>query len=78
MVYLKATFAGLMAALVGAVLTIVVPLCVQLVRIRLQARGAAGAGAISFVLSGVFAFALFLVVAVCFVAGFWWVISRQP
>ena len=77
MIYLKATFAGLMAALVGAVLTVLVPLCVQLVRLRLQVRdGQLGSWSLGFVLGTSFGLALFLVVAVCFVTGFWWAFSR--
>jgi Na+/melibiose symporter-like transporter len=80
MLYLKATFAGVMAALVGAVLIVVLPLCVQLIRLRWQTRGeSAGVGAASFgfVLGFGFGIGLFLVVAVCFVGGFWWVVSRN-
>ena len=78
MLYLKAAFVGTMAALVGAVLTVVVPLCVQLIRMRMEMRDQpAGIGAVSFVLGFGFGAALFLVVAVCFVSGFWWVISRS-
>ncbi|HEX7138833.1 MAG TPA: hypothetical protein VF219_13330 [Vicinamibacterales bacterium] len=79
MVYLKATFAGVMAALVGAVLTVLVPLCVQLVRLRWQrgGEGDAGSAGFGFVLGSSFGLALFLVVAACFVTGFWWVIRRH-
>jgi hypothetical protein len=78
MLYLKAMFVGVIAALVGAVLTVVVPLCVQLIRLRWQTRGElAGTGAVSFVLGFGFAIALFVVVGVCFVSGFWWVVSRN-
>jgi hypothetical protein len=78
MLYLKATFAGVMAALVGAVLTVVVPLCVQLVRLRWQMRSEMiGTASFSFVLGFRFGIILFLVVAVCFVSGFWWVISKN-
>jgi Na+/melibiose symporter-like transporter len=79
MLYLKAAFAGLMAALLGAVLTVVVPLCVQLIRLRLHMRDSqVGAASMGFVLGFGFGIALYIVVTVCFVAGFWWVISRQP
>jgi len=78
MVYLKATFAGLMAALVGAVLTVLVPLCVRLIRLRMMlARTNVGAEGFGFVLGREFGIALFLVVAVCFASGFWWVVRRQ-
>ena len=67
-----------MAALVGAVLTVLVPLCIQLIRLRIQARsGAIGAVSFGFVLGASFGFVLFAVVAFCFVSGFWWVISRS-
>ena len=78
MLYLKATFAGVMAALVGAVLTVVIPLCVQLIRLRWQMRGeTTGAAGFGFVLGFGFGIALFVVVALCFAGGFWWVISRN-
>ena len=78
MPYLKATLAGLVAALVGAVLTVLVPLCVQLIRLRmLMARSEVGAAGFGFVLGTGFGVALFLVVAVCFVSGFWWTILRH-
>ena len=78
MPYLKATLVGLIAALVGAVLTVVVPLCVQLIRLRMMlARTDVGAASFGFVLGGSFALALVLVVAICFIGGFWWVVSRS-
>jgi hypothetical protein len=78
MIYLKATFAGVVAALVGAVLTVLVPLCVQLIRLRwMLARSEVGAAGFGFVLGGGFGVALFVVVAVCFGSGFWWVISKS-
>ncbi len=78
MVFVKATFVGAMAALVGAVLTVVVPLCVQLIRLRLQRGGGeAGSWSMGFVLGVGFGSALFLVVAVCFIAGFWWVARKH-
>jgi hypothetical protein len=63
MVYLKATFVGLIAALVGAVLTVLVPLCVRLIRLRMMlARPDVGAAGFGFVLGNDFGMALFLVV----------------
>ena len=77
MPYLKATLVGLIAALFGAVLTVLVPLCVQLIRLRMMlARTDVGAAGFGFVLGSGFGVALFLVVAICFVGGFWWAISR--
>ena len=77
MPYLKATLVGLIAALFGAVLTVLVPLCVQLIRLRMMlARTDVGAGSFGFVLGGTFGAALLVVVATCFVGGFWWAISR--
>jgi Na+/melibiose symporter-like transporter len=78
MVYIKAAFVGTMAALVGAVLTVVVPLCVELIRLRMQRRsGGVGSGSLGFVLGVGFGSALFLVVTACFVAGFWWVARKH-
>ena len=78
MPYLKATLVGLIAALLGAVLTVLVPLCVQLIRLRMMlARTDVGVGSFGFVLGGTFGVALVVVVAICFVGGFWWTMSRS-
>jgi hypothetical protein len=49
--YLKATPVGIVAALIGAVLTVLVPLCVLLIRFRMTlARNDVGAASFGFVL----------------------------